>query len=133
MIPGTHALVGMDVLFVSMDWPKGDNMEEVYEEMDEVGSGANRILTWAGMGTPRQFYLEVVSKIDGTNYEAELEDRVITCYRVEKEGGFLGIGGETVREPVLKVVFPEGEEPEIPEEPRDEEFIELLAGELTQH
>ncbi len=120
-------------LFISMDWQKGDIMEEVYEEIEEVGSGVNRILTWAGMGTPRQFYLEIVSKIDGTEYEAELEDDVVTCHRVRQEGGFLGIGGETVREPVLKVVFPEEEEPEVPEEPRDEEFIEFLAGELTQH
>jgi hypothetical protein len=102
---------------------------EEYIEKDEL----QKIMTWAGMGTPRQFYMEVVSKVEATDYEVELEGNVVTCYRVEKEGGFLGIGGSTTREPVLKVVMPEERDVEIPEEPRDEEFIKFLSGRLTQH
>ena len=107
-------------------------MEEIYTE-EGAGGGLQKIMTWAGMGTPRQFYLEVVSKVAEADYEAELEGDTLTCYRVEKEGGFLGIGGSTTREPVLKVIMPEEGDVEVPEEPRDEEFIEFLAGQLTQH
>jgi hypothetical protein len=107
-------------------------MEDIYTEEGEQGD-LRRIMTWAGMGTPRQFYLEVVSKVAEEDYEAELEGDTLTCYRVEKEGGFLGIGGETNREPVLKVIMPEEGDVEIPEDPRDEEFIHFLANQLTQH
>ncbi len=102
---------------------------EDYVEKDEL----QKITSWAGMGTPRQFYLEVTSKLSGTDYEAEMEDDVITCYRVEKQGGILGIGGKTVREPVLEMTFPDVGDVEMAEEPRQQEFIELLAGRLTQH
>ncbi len=108
-------------------------MEEFYTEEEVEVSGLQKIMTWAGMGTPRQFYLEIVSKIADADYEAELEGDIITCYRVEKTGGFLGIGESTSREPVLKVSIPEEGDVEIPEEPRDEEFIDFLAGELSQH
>ncbi|MFP3897160.1 MAG: hypothetical protein ACLFV5_10055 [Anaerolineales bacterium] len=102
---------------------------ETYVERDEL----QKITAWAGMGTPRQFFLEVTSKLSGTEYEAEFEDDVLTCYRVEKQGGILGIGGKTVREPVLQMTFPEEAEVGVAEEPRDQEFIEFLAGELQQH
>ncbi|MEA3406996.1 MAG: hypothetical protein U9R48_02805 [Chloroflexota bacterium] len=102
---------------------------EEYVEKDDL----QRIMTWAGMGTPRQFYLEVASKVADSDYEAELEGDVLTCYRVEKHGGFLGIGGKTTREPVLKVIMSEEGDVEVPEEPRDEEFIQFLAGKLRQH
>ncbi|MEA3406997.1 MAG: hypothetical protein U9R48_02810 [Chloroflexota bacterium] len=62
-------------------------MEEIYTE-EASGGALQRIMTWAGMGTPRQFYLEVASKVVDSDYEAELEGDVITCYRVEKHGVF---------------------------------------------
>lgn len=102
---------------------------EEYVEKNEL----QKITSWAGMGTPRQFFLEVTSKVSGTDYEAELEDDVLTCYRVEKEGGILGIGGKTVREPVLELIFPDVGDVEVAEEHRDQEFIEFLAGQLQQH
>lgn len=109
--------------------PEREVPVEEYVEKDELQT----ITSWAGMGTPRQFYLEVASKVGGTDYEVELEDDVLTCYRVEKEGGILGIGGKTVREPVLELVFPDEGDVEVAEEPRDQEFIEFLAGVLVQH
>lgn len=102
---------------------------EEYVEKNEL----QKITSWAGMGTPRQFFLEVTSKLNGTEYEAELEDDVLTCYRVEKEGGILGIGGKTVREPVLELTFPDEGDVEVAEEPRNEEFIKFLSANLTQH
>ncbi|MFP3897159.1 MAG: hypothetical protein ACLFV5_10050 [Anaerolineales bacterium] len=108
-------------------------MEEFYTEEEVEVSDLQKIMTWAGMGTPRQFYLEIVSKIADADYEAELEGDVITCYRVERTGGFLGIGGSTSRKPVLKVSISEEGDVEIAEEPRNEEFIDFLAGELSRH
>ena len=91
-----------------------------------------RIKNWASHGTLRQFYTEVSAKVSGQGYEVELEGDTLTCYRIRKVGGFLGIGAKRVREPVLKVIRKE-EEIIVPEDSADEEFVHFLASSLKQH
>lgn len=94
-----------------------------------------KIQSWAMHGTVRQVYADMAARLTTEgDYEAELEadGETIGFYRVTKQGGFLGIGGKMVREPVLTVIR-QGEEVLIPEEPRDEEFVHLLAQKLEAH
>lgn len=91
-----------------------------------------RIRNWASHGTIRQFYTEVAARVTELGYQAELEGNALMCYKVHKEGGFLGIGARKIRETVLQVTR-EGDEVLVPEESADEEFVRLLAGVLTQH
>ena len=85
-----------------------------------------------GHGTLRQFYTEIGTKLTEQGYEVDLGENTLTCYSVRKEGGFLGIGARTVREPVLQVIK-DGTEVQIREDKRDDEFVQLLLSLLTQH
>ncbi|MBM3187910.1 MAG: hypothetical protein FJZ90_04215 [Chloroflexi bacterium] len=91
-----------------------------------------KLQIWASHGTIRQFYTEVSAKISPLGYEAEMTGDTVTCYRVRKEGGFLGIGARKVREPVFKVTRTDSEIV-IDESSLDKEFVTLLAGMLAQH
>jgi len=91
-----------------------------------------RIQSWASHGTIRQFYAEVSAKMAKEGYEVELEGDSLTCYRVRKEGGFLGIGKRQVKELMLKIIR-KGEEIIIPEESADKEFVKELASSLRVH
>ncbi len=90
------------------------------------------IQSWASHGTIRQFYAEVSAKMAQEGYEVELEGDSLTCYRVRKEGGFLGIGKRQVKELMLKIIR-KGEEIIIPEESADKEFVKELASSLRVH
>ena len=98
--------------------------------MDEK---TRKILAWATHGTSRQFYTEVSAKVAGLGYLTEVESDTLTCYRVRKEGGFLGIGARKIREPVLRVVYHGEGQAEIPEDCVDPEFVDLLEGLLKPH
>lgn len=91
-----------------------------------------KIRNWASHGTLKQFYAEIAAKLSKQGYITELEGNTLTCYRVRKEGGFLGIGRRTIKEPVLKAVQ-EGNEVRIPAESANPDFVHLLAGLLKQH
>lgn len=91
-----------------------------------------RIRNWASHGTIRQFYTEVSARVAELGYEAEVEGNTLTCYKVHKEGGFLGIGARKIKEVAIKVTR-EGDEVLVPEESADEEFVRMLAAALTQH
>lgn len=92
----------------------------------------HKIQVWASHGTLRQFLYEVSAKIAAHGYQAALEGDTLTCFKVRKEGGFLGIGARKVREPVFKLTR-KGEEIEIDPNAIDEEFVTLLASLLKQH
>ena len=68
--------------------------------MDEK---TRKVLAWATHGTPKQFYTEVSAKTSSHGYLTELKGDTLTCYRIRKEGGFLGIGARKIKEPVLRV------------------------------
>jgi len=83
-------------------------------------------------GSPRQFYSEIAYKIEPRGYEAEIDGETVTCYRVKKQGGLLGIGARRVRTPVL-VLTKKGASIEIDEEHADPEFVALLGELLKAH
>ncbi len=91
-----------------------------------------KLRNWASHGTLRQFYAEISAKASLQGYLTEMEGNSVTCYKVRKEGGFLGIGRRTIKEPVLKAVQ-EGNEVRIPDESVNAEFVHLLAPLLKQH
>ncbi len=92
-----------------------------------------KIQRWAMHGTVRQAYADMAARLTTEKeYTAELEDNTMIFYRVSKEGGLFGLFGKTVTTPVLKIIR-KGEEIEIPEEPRDEEFINVLSRLLEAH
>lgn len=91
-----------------------------------------KVTTWASHGTLRQFYTELTARIPEDEYEVDLGEEKLTCYRVSKEGGFLGIGAKKIRKPVL-VVAKEGDLLNVDQDAADPDFVEYLATRLTQH
>jgi len=90
------------------------------------------IRNWASHGTLKQFYAEIMGRATKEGYEVVLEENSVTCYKVHKEGGVLGIGRRVIREPVLKAVQ-EGAEIRIPAETADAEFVHFLTRTLKAH
>ncbi|MBN1400989.1 MAG: hypothetical protein JXA74_09130 [Anaerolineae bacterium] len=90
------------------------------------------IMGWANRGTLHQFALEAAARLDDDTYQVEREGDKLTIHRLEKRGGVLGIGAETVRVPVLEF-YTQGEVVEIREETADGEFVTEFAGLLTGH
>jgi len=95
-----------------------------------------RIKIWAGHGTPRQFFVELEARLAAKGqkreYVAEGEGSTITCYRLGKTGGFLGVGAMQTKAPVLRIIFGENGV-EVPAEGADPVFVDWLAARLHQH
>ena len=91
-----------------------------------------KLRRWMSHGTARQFYTEIAYKITDHGYEAEIQGDTVTCYRVKKQGGLLGIGARKVKTPVLVVTQYE-HEVAIDEEHADAEFVALLTQLLRAH
>lgn len=91
-----------------------------------------KIENWANRGTLAQFETEAEARLSDSEYAVERIDDTLRFLRVHKEGGFLGIGGETLEEPVLEITESEGIFV-ISSEPRNGEFIEFFASQLRQH
>jgi hypothetical protein len=91
-----------------------------------------RVRRWASHGNLRQFYAELGARLAKEGYEIEIEGDTLTVYGVEKQGGFLGLGGRKIRQPKLKVVQ-HNDSVEVPEEDADPEFVALLAERLRSH
>jgi hypothetical protein len=96
----------------------------------------HQIRVWAGHGTPRQFFVELEARLakkgKPTEYIAEGEGSTITCYRVGKVGGFLGVGAKQTKQPVLHIVFGESDV-QVPAEGADPAFVDWLVARLHQH
>ena len=105
---------------------------ELLHKEAKMEEALRKIRIWASHGTPRQFYSEVLPKVSGEGYEVEFEGNTLTCFKIRKEGGFLGIGARTIKDTVLQITFG-GEEIEVSAETADEEFVNLLARKLAQH
>ncbi|MCD6302535.1 MAG: hypothetical protein J7M15_03300 [Anaerolineae bacterium] len=91
-----------------------------------------RIQVWASHGTLRQFFTELNAKLVNLDAQCELEGNTITCYRVTKSGGFLGIGARKVKTPLLKLTK-EGDQISVAEDPLDREFVSQLAAGFKAH
>ena len=92
----------------------------------------NTILEWAARGTLDQFRIEAEARLGDSEYSVEKEDDGLLFYRNRREGGFLGIGGRTVQEPVMRLTETDAGM-EIEPEPLDREFVEYLASGLRAH
>ena len=92
----------------------------------------HKLCNWISHGTLQQFFTEVSPKLLAQGYETDLVGEKLTCYSVEKQGGFLGIGVRKVRKPVLEVMR-EGDEVTINEETLDSQFVEIVLGLLHTH
>jgi len=91
-----------------------------------------RITGWFVRGTLAQFQIAVEHHLAGDGYTVERDGDALLFYRTHKEGGFLGIGKKTVKEPVMKIT--RGEDGvQIAPEPLDREFAQYLANYLAQH
>ena len=97
--------------------------------MEEI---VDRIAVFASHGTLSQFRTEVDGYLSSRGYHSEVQGEELLIYRSRKEGGFLGIGEKTIRQPLLKI-SKAGGTVSIPQEPRDEELIQYLSTILHQH
>ena len=97
-------------------------MEEILE----------RIATWASHGTLSQFRTEVDENLKAKGYESEVQGDQLLIYRPRKEGGFLGIGAKTTKEPSMTITKTGGTVSILPE-PLDEELVQFLNSCLGQH
>jgi len=91
-----------------------------------------KIRTWASHGTMRQFYTEISAKLADTEYQVELDGDTVRCFRVRKEGGFLGIGARKIKDVLLELTRTE-DTVKVDEEHMDPAFVEMLGGLLRQH
>jgi hypothetical protein len=106
----------------------GNRKEQVRMQED-----LQKIQRWAMHGTVRQAYADMAARLTTEKeYTAELADETMVFYRQSKGGGLFGLFGKGTKTPVLKIIR-KGEEIEIPEEPRDEEFINVLSRLLEAH
>lgn len=92
-----------------------------------------QIDTWANMGTLRQFQIELAARLapEG-NYDVQMDEDTVRVYENEKQGGILGIGGQTQSKLVLEVVK-EGEHAVVQEESIDSDFLDMLCDLLEHH
>ena len=92
----------------------------------------HKIHIWASHGTMKQFSAEVIAKATKIGYEAELVGDTLTCYKVEHQGGVMGIGRRKIKKTVLKIIR-RGSDVEIPESDADPAFVAELSELLKQH
>lgn len=97
--------------------------------MEEI---VDKIAIWTSHGTLSQFQTEIDGYLTSRGYHSEVRGEEIVIYRPHKEGGFLGIGAKTIKEPLL-IISKAGGTVSIPPEPRDEELIQYLTTILHQH
>lgn len=92
----------------------------------------HKIHIWASHGTMKQFSAEVIAKLSKIGYNADLNGDTLTCYKIEHQGGILGIGVRKTKRTVLKIIR-KGSDVEIPENEADPEFVAELSELLKQH
>ena len=91
-----------------------------------------KIHVWASHGSMKQFSAEVIAKLSMIGYDAELDGDTLTCYKLEHNGGFLGIGVKKTKRTVLKIIR-KGSDVEIPESEADPAFVAEFSELLKQH
>jgi hypothetical protein len=107
--------------------------EEQTVTIETVDEALAYITSWANRGNMKQFYTEVSARLSTDNeHDVELDGDAVTFYNVRKEGGILGIGAQTVREPALRLVQ-EGEMTKISDDPMDPDCAMAVAQALSRH
>ena len=107
-------------------------MTETMKEQGQLDQNLQEITSWVTRGTLTQFANEVLAKIEDEGYTVERGGNTLTIYRTEKKGGLLGVGGGTVKQPVLRIVRAD-EYVTIPEDSVDPRFVRMLAKYLEKH
>jgi hypothetical protein len=108
--------------------PEGE--EKIIETVDDA---LRHILSWANRGTMSQFYTVVSAKLSAdAKRDVERVGDTLTFFSVRKKGGFLGIGGRTVRDPALRLTQ-EGDRIVTADDPLDTDFAMGLARLLPEH
>jgi hypothetical protein len=98
-------------------------------EMEEY---LERIADWFVKGNLRQFETAVKQRLETDGYGVESNADGLLFYRVREQGGFLGIGKKTTREPVMKIDKGNNGVVQIPSDPLDPEFVRYLAAYLAE-
>lgn len=107
--------------------------EQRQRNIQTVDEALEYITSWANRGNMKQFYTEVSARLSTDNeHDVELDGDTLTFYNVRKEGGILGIGGQTVRDPALRLVQ-EGEMITVSDEPMDPDCAMAVAQALSGH
>jgi hypothetical protein len=91
-----------------------------------------KIKRWASHGTPTQFVNEMQGVANQLGYELAMNGNTLSIYKESKEGGFLGLGGHTVREEVLQIIWGDGEV-DVPADKVNAEFLKALSTTLQAH
>lgn len=97
--------------------------------MEEI---LDRIATWATHGSLPQFRAEIDGNLKSRGYDSEVRGEELVIFRPRKEGGFLGIGAKTVKEPLMRISRAGGTARVLPE-PLDEELARYLNSCLVEH
>jgi len=92
----------------------------------------DRITDWFVKGTLRQFQTAVEHRLETDGYRVESNGDGLLFYRVHEEGGFLGLGKKTIKEPVMRINKGDNGIVEISPEPLDPEFARYLATYLAE-
>ncbi|MHB1295277.1 MAG: hypothetical protein ACYC4R_09825 [Anaerolineae bacterium] len=90
------------------------------------------ICRWACHGTMNQFFTEISSKTSQLGYQSELSGNTLTCYKMVKSGGVIGIGTKKIKQPVLTIIH-NGDGITVPPESVDEQFLDQLLVRLKAH
>lgn len=107
--------------------------EEQTKTIETVDEALEYITSWANRGNMKQFYTEVSARLSSDKeHDVELDGDTLTFYNVRKEGGILGIGGQTVREPALRLAQ-EGEMITVSDDPMDPDCAMAVAQALSRH
>ncbi len=106
--------------------------EEQTKTIETVDEALVYITSWANRGNMKQFYTVVSARLSTDNeHDVEFDGDTVTFYNVRKEGGILGIGAETVREPALRLVQ-KGEMARISDDPMDPDCAMAVAQALSR-
>jgi hypothetical protein len=107
--------------------------EEQTVTIETADEALEYITSWANRGNMKQFYTEVSARLsDDNEHDVDLDGDTLTFYNVRQEGGILGIGAETVREPALRLVS-EGGMIRISDDPMDPDCALAVAQVLSRH
>jgi len=92
----------------------------------------HKLRNWISHGSMQQFFTEVSPKLLALGYETDLVGGKLSIFRVEKQGGFLGIGAKKVRTAVLETTR-QGDDIEIDSTTVDPAIVDVILGFMHAH
>jgi len=92
----------------------------------------HKLRNWISHGSMQQFFTEVSPKLLTMGYETDLVGDKLSIFRVEKQGGFLGIGAKKVRTAVLEATR-QGDDIQIADASLDPSVVDVILGFMHAH